>query len=170
MKQYDLIELLQEDTFNTKHESCLNEKEQDYIIYQALSILDSRHELGKKITSPEDTKKYLQLLLAERKAEVFGMLFLNNQHGILAFEELFFGTIDGASVYPRVIAQRALELNAAAVIAVHNHPSGISEPSTADKHITAKIKDALSLLDIRLLDHFIVSTHGTYSFAEHGLI
>ena len=151
-------------------EHQLNDIERDYVVNLALTILSNRHAPGKPLTKPEETAHYLQLQLAEYKREVFAMLFLNNQHYILSFEKLFFGTIDGASVYPRIVVQRALELNAAATIAVHNHPSGLAEPSESDKQITEKIKNALALVDIRLLDHFIVSTLGTYSFAEHGLI
>ncbi len=148
----------------------LTQSEQQSIIATALNILGIQHKKGEPLTSPANTMKYFQLLFAERKNEVFGLLFLDNQHRIICFEELFQGTIDGASVYPRIIVQRALEVNAAAVIATHNHPSGILEPSQADKQITAKIQQSLMAIEIRLLDHFIVSSEGSYSFAEHGLI
>lgn len=148
----------------------LNDLEQQAVIDLARRVLAKRHTPGKAFTKPELAASYFQLHLAEKQFEVFAILFLDTQHRILAFEELFNGTIDGSVVYPRVVAQRALALNAAAVIAAHNHPSGITRPSNADQTITKKLNDALKLLDIRLLDHFIVSAEGTYSFAEHGLI
>ena len=107
---------------------------------------------------------------ANYEHEVFVCMFLDNQHHILACEELFQGTIDSASVYPREVVKRALQLNAAAVIFVHNHPSGIPTPSQADKLITDKLEKALGLLDIRVLDHFIIGGAEQYSFADHGLI
>ena len=97
-------------------------------------------------------------------------MFLDNQHHILKYEELFSGTIDGASVYPREVVKKSLQHNAAAVIFAHNHPSGISEPSQADKLITDKLKQALNLMDIRVLDHFIIGDGQPFSFAEHGLL
>jgi DNA repair protein RadC len=101
---------------------------------------------------------------------VFACLFLDNQNRIIQLVELFRGTIDAASIYPREVAKQALQQNAAAVIFAHNHPSGISEPSIDDKHITEKLKQALGLFDIRVLDHFIIGDGDPYSFAEHGLI
>ena len=125
---------------------------------------------GSVLTSPEATRAYLSNQLRDYPYEVFACLFLDNQHHILEFEELFRGTIDGASVYPREVVKKALDHNAAAVIFAHNHPSGISEPSQADKLITNKLKQALDLLDIRVLDHFIIGDGLPYSFAEHGLL
>jgi DNA repair protein RadC len=122
------------------------------------------------LTSPDVTRAYLSARLRGYSYEVFACLFLDNQHRVMQFEELFRGTIDGASVYPREVAKRALQHNAAAVIFAHNHPSGISEPSQADKKITDKLKQALGLFDIRVLDHFIVGDGSPYSFAEHGLL
>jgi DNA repair protein RadC len=122
------------------------------------------------LTSPDLTRRFLSAQLRDYQHEVFGCLFMDNQHRVLCFEELFRGTIDGASVYPREVVKQALALNAAAVIFAHNHPSGITEPSEADKHITQKLKMALSLVDIRVLDHFIVGDGRGYSFAEHGLL
>ena len=98
------------------------------------------------------------------------MLYLSTRHEILAFREHFHGTIDGATVYPRVIVQAALELNAAAVILAHNHPSGVAEPSEADRQITRKLTQALDLIDIRVLDHIVVSAKAVVSFAERGLL
>ena len=100
--------------------------------------------------------------------EVFAAVFLDNRHRVIAFEELFHGTVDGASVHPRVVARRALVHNAAALIACHNHPSGVAEPSRADRAITARLRDALALVDVRLLDHFVVGDGEVVSFAERG--
>jgi DNA repair protein RadC len=118
------------------------------------------------LTSPEASRAYLRLKMGERKFEVFACVFVDNRHRIIALEELFQGTIDGASVHPRVVVQRALELNAAAVLFAHNHPSGVAEPSMADQRITQRLKDALALVDVRVLDHFIVTAEDSISFAE----
>lgn len=143
---------------------------EDQIIAQALEILARRHRKGAPLSSPADTAAFLQLQLAEREREFFAVLFLNSQHRVIALEELFAGTIDGAAIYSREVVKRALQLNSAAVILAHNHPSGIPEPSQADIAITGRIREALSLVDIRTLDHVIVGTSGTVSFAERGLI
>ena len=146
-----------------------------YAQLQAVLEMARRHtfeilDRGDVLTSPEATRAYLSNQLRHYPHEVFACLFLDNQHHILKFEELFRGTIDGASVYPREVVKKALEHNAAALIFAHNHPSGISEPSQADKLITDKLKEALALLDIRVLDHFIIGDGKPYSFAEHGLL
>jgi DNA repair protein RadC len=125
---------------------------------------------GDALTSPDITRAYLSAQLRGYSYEVFACLFLDNQHRVLKLEELFRGTIDSASVYPREVAKAALQHNAAAVIFAHNHPSGISEPSQADRHITDKLKQALALFDIRVLDHFIIGDGLPYSFAENGLL
>lgn len=125
---------------------------------------------GDSIQNPEQVKQYVQSHLLKHNNEVFAVLFLNNQHQIIQFEELFFGTINAASVHPRVIVQKALSLNAAAVILAHNHPSGVAEPSTADIDITQTIKNAMQLIDVRLLDHLIVASHKVTSMAELGQI
>jgi len=145
--------------------------EDDDLIRQALAILDARLRTTDDVhlTSPEDTRRYLRLHLAEREAEVFCVLFLTNRHRVIAFEEMFQGTIDGATVHPREVVKQALRLNAAAVILAHNHPSGVSEPSRADEAITRRLRDALALVDIRVLDHLIVGENVT-SFAERGLL
>jgi DNA repair protein RadC len=119
---------------------------------------------------PDVTRRYLAARLRGYRYEVFAVLFLDNKHRVIEFEELFRGTIDGASVYPREVVKRALTFNAAAVILAHNHPSGVAEPSDADKQITLRLSKALDLLDIRVLDHFIVGDGRAFSFAEHGLI
>jgi DNA repair protein RadC len=145
-------------------------KKKEWIITAAISLLALQHQKGESLNSPQATKQYLQLLLAGHTREVFGMLFLDNQHRVIVFEELFQGTIDGTSVYPRVVVEQALMHHAAAVIATHNHPAGVCKPSNADRQITKKLQDALALLDIRFLDHIIVSAEGSYSFAESGLL
>jgi DNA repair protein RadC len=146
-----------------------------YAQLQAVLEMARRHtfeelDRGDVLTSPEVTRAYLSNQLRHYPHEVFACLFLDNQHHILKYEELFTGTIDGASVYPREVVKKALQHNAAAVIFAHNHPSGISEPSQADKLITDKLKQALNLMDIRVLDHFIIGDSQPYSFAEHGLL
>jgi len=146
-----------------------------YAQLQAVLEMAKRHyvevlQRGSALTSPEATRAYLSAQLRAYQHEVFACLFLDNQHRVLEFEELFRGTIDGASVYPREVAKRALFHNAAAIIFAHNHPSGISEPSQADKNITEKLKQSLMLFDIRVLDHFIIGDGEPYSFAEHGIL
>lgn len=146
-----------------------------YAQLKAVLEMAKRHfrevlQRGDPLTSPEATRSYLSAQLRGYSYEVFACLFLDNQHRIIQFEELFRGTIDGASVYPREVAKRALFHNAAAVIFAHNHPSGIKEPSQADKQITDKLKQSLELFDIRVLDHFIIGDAEPYSFAEHGLL
>ena len=139
------------------------------IITAARLEINSMFQRGKALTSPDVTRDYLQLRFAHYEHEVFSILWLDTRHHVIAFEELFRGTIDGASVYVREVVKSALRHNAAACIFCHNHPSGIPEPSQSDKHITQRLKDALSLVEIRSLDHIIVGEQ-TYSFAEHGLI
>ncbi|MCB1871161.1 MAG: DNA repair protein RadC, partial [Gammaproteobacteria bacterium] len=122
------------------------------------------------LTSPEETRNYLRLRLAEYKNEVFGCVYLDNRHRIIDVAELFHGTIDGASVHPRVVVQQSLQLNAAAILFFHNHPSGVAEPSHADESITRRLKEALALVDVRVLDHFVVTAGESVSFAERGLL
>ena len=146
------------------------DRQGDLIIEQALAILRERHARGEALTTPNRTAAWLNLELSSEKDEVFACLFLDNRHRVIRFERLFRGTIDGASVYPRVIVRRALELNAAAVILCHNHPSGEPEPSVADEKITRRLKEALALVDVRVLDHFVVAGGRHVSFAERGLM
>ena len=122
------------------------------------------------LESPDVTEQYLKSALRDCSNEVFSCLFLDTRHRVIAFEELFHGTIDGATVYPRVVAEKALRHGAAALIVAHNHPSGVSEPSLADQAITRRLKDALALLDIRLLDHFVVGEGTPVSMAARGLL
>lgn len=125
---------------------------------------------GISLTSPANTIEYLQTVLRDRNREIFTCLFLDTRHRVIAAEDLFQGSIDGACVYPRVVAERALRLSAAAVIVAHNHPSGVSEPSLADQAITRRLKDALLLLEIRLLDHFVVGDGPPVSMASRGML
>jgi DNA repair protein RadC len=144
---------------------------------QLLAVLElSRrylHEVllrSNPLESPQATEQYLKSILRDNPHEVFACLFLDTRHRVIAFEELFHGTIDGATVYPRVVAEKALRHRAAALIVAHNHPSGVSEPSLADQAITRRLKDALALLDIRLLDHFVIGEGTPVSMAARGLI
>jgi DNA repair protein RadC len=125
---------------------------------------------GDPLESPDVTEQYLKTVLRDHPHEVFACLFLDTRHRVIAYEELFHGTIDGATVYPRVVAEKALRHGAAALIAAHNHPSGISEPSIADQAITRRLKEALALLDIRLLDHFVIGDGNPVSMAARGLV
>ena len=125
---------------------------------------------GTALTSPSETLDYLQHILANRRREVFQCLFLDTRHRVICSKELFQGSIDGACVYPRVVAEHALRHNAAAVIVAHNHPSGVAEPSLADQAITRRLKDALALLEIRLLDHFVIGDGATVSMAARGML
>jgi DNA repair protein RadC len=122
------------------------------------------------LTSPGAVRDYLRLAIAEREHEVFVCLWLDAQHRVISFDELFRGTLTQTSVYPREIVKAGLKANAAAVIFAHNHPSGVAQPSQADELLTRNLKDALSLVDIKVLDHFIVAGHQTLSFAERGLL
>ncbi|EGR3865775.1 DNA repair protein RadC [Vibrio cholerae] len=125
---------------------------------------------GDALTSPQQTKLYLSSVLRDRQREAFYILFLDNQHRVIRDEILFEGTIDAASVYPREVVKWALHHNAAAVILAHNHPSGVAEPSQADRRITDRLRDALGLVEIRVLDHFVVGDGEVVSFAERGWI
>ncbi|WP_038052015.1 DNA repair protein RadC [Thioalkalivibrio sp. ALJ1] len=143
-----------------------------YAQLQAVLEMGRRHlaadlERGDALSSPAATRKFLAARLRDYPFEVFGVLFLDNRHRVIAFEELFRGTIDGASVHPREVVRRALHHNAAAVILSHNHPSGVAEPSRSDVSITRRLTDALGLIDVRVLDHLIVADE-IVSLAERG--
>jgi DNA repair protein RadC len=125
---------------------------------------------GEVIRSPSDTEAFLQARLRHLGHEVFCCLFLDNRHRVLRFDELFRGTIDGTSVYPREVVKEALAVNAAAVILAHNHPSGVAEPSQADERITKRLKSALELVDIRLLDHLVIGDGRATSLAARGML
>jgi DNA repair protein RadC len=141
------------------------------VIDEALNILENRlRKPGRGFKSADDTKAYLMLKLAELEHEVFTILYLDTRHRLIEYVELFRGTVDSASVHPREVVKEALKRNAAAVIFAHNHPSGVPEPSEADKQLTNRLSDALRVLDIRVLDHIIVGGMETISFAERGLV
>lgn len=150
----------------------INEVNDNTIIQVALDILEKRISYNTEspvLTSPQASKDYCKLKLAEKESEVFAVIFLDTQHKVIAYEELFQGTINGASVHPREVVRKTLKHNAAALILVHNHPSGIAEPSSADKAITIRLQDALGLIDVKTLDHLVVGSE-VVSFAERGLI
>ena len=126
--------------------------------------------IGEAIQSPKDTEHYLMARLGQLEHEMFCCIYLDNRHRVQHFQELFRGTVDGTSVYPREVVKEALNHNAAAVILAHNHPSGVSEPSQADERITTRLKAALELVDIRILDHIVVGKGTCTSFASRGLI
>jgi len=132
--------------------------------------LKERLRPGALISSPSDSRAFLLASLRDRPHEVFCCLFLDNRHRVLAFDELFRGTIDTAAVYPREIVKQALSRNAAAVILAHNHPSGVAEPSQSDQLITRRIRDALDLVDVRLLDHFVIGDNNCVSLASRGML
>ena len=131
---------------------------------------EERLDRGEEFTTPAHVSRFLALHLRDLPNEAFAVLFLDNRHRRIAFEIMFRGTVDGTSVFPRPIIQRALELNAAAVVLAHNHPSGIAEPSFNDRAMTNRIKDACSHLDIRVIDHFVIGNGEVVSFAERGLL
>lgn len=155
--------------------SCSGVGPTKYARLRAAMELASRQALeevsaGSVLSSPSETRRFLQHHLGSRSREVFTCLFLDSQHRVQRCEDLFLGTLDGAAVYPREVAVRALQYGAAAVIFAHNHPSGVAEPSTADRRITDRLKSALALLDVRVLDHIIIGSGREYSFAEEGLL
>lgn len=140
------------------------------ILDQARRILERRFARGTPISEPRAARDYVAHRLASLEHEVFACLFLDNRHRVLAWDEMFRGTINGASVHPREVVKAALRYNAAAVIVAHNHPSGIAEPSQADTHLTRRLQDALVLVDVRVLDHLVVGGANVVSLAERGLI
>jgi DNA repair protein RadC len=142
----------------------------DRIVYRALKILEERIRSGPVLTSPGAVRDYLRLLLAEREHEVFVCLWLDAQHRLLLAEEIFQGTLTQTSVYPREVVKAALKANAGAVIFAHNHPSGVAQPSQADELITRNLRDALALVDVKVIDHFIVAGAHAIGFAERGLL
>jgi DNA repair protein RadC len=140
------------------------------VIAAAREQLSNRVRRGATLSSPRATRDFLTLKLGTLDHEVFAVIFLDKRHRVISYNEMFRGTIDGASVYPREVVKEALKLNAAAVILAHPHPSGVAEPSQADELITNRLKEALELIDVRILDHIIVAGGDTASFAELGLL
>jgi DNA repair protein RadC len=149
---------------STAHEKCAIARE---LVRRSLhEELEARSAL----TSPSAVRDFLRLTLGGREHEVFVALFLDAQHRVLVAEEMFRGTLTQTSVYPREVVKAALKANAAAVIFAHNHPSGVAEPSQADELLTRQLKEALAMVDVKVLDHFIVAGARTLSFAERGLL
>lgn len=140
------------------------------VIAQALELLACEVKNTDTLTSPEIVKDYLRLQLGDRQHEVFAVVFLDSQHRVIDTVEMFRGTLTQTSVYPREVVIESLQQNAAAVILCHNHPSGCADPSRADETLTQTLKQALALVDVRVLDHFIVTRSSVVSFADRGLI
>ncbi|MEI6300393.1 MAG: DNA repair protein RadC [Betaproteobacteria bacterium] len=140
------------------------------VLAAAHEILATRMTHGDALGSPQAVRDYLRLLLHDRQHEVFVVVLLDAQNRVLVTEEMFRGTLTQTSVYPREVVKVALRHNAAGVIFAHNHPSGVAEPSTADELLTRTLKQALALVDVKVLDHFIVGAGTAYSFAERGLL
>lgn len=138
------------------------------VLEMARRHLDAELREGDMLDTPQAAERYLIAQLRERKREVFAALFLDTRHRVIAYEELFAGSIDSASVHPREVVQAALKHNAAALILAHNHPSGVAEPSRADLHITQRLRDALALVDVRVLDHLVIGNGETVSLAQRG--
>ena len=154
---------------NNQHDYPFKTSELNELLERAADALAEKYKREGTFTNPTNVKEYLKLKLGAHDREVFAVMFLDNQHQLISFEELFFGTIDAASIYPREVLKAALNHNAAAVVFAHNHPSGIAEPSQADKRITQRLVDALKLVDIRVLDHIVVG-EDCVSFAEKGWV
>lgn len=152
------------------HFQVLRPVSTEEILAMARALIKQRFARGQALTNSDATRTYLMLELAPLEHEVFYGVFLDNQHRVLKTERCFQGTVDGASVYPREVVKRALQLNACALILAHNHPSGVAEPSQADQAITQRLIDALKLVDIRVLDHIIIGGADYFSFAERGLL
>ena len=154
----------------TSHEAISRDQE-DAVIAQALGILSARALTpGQFMKDPPTAGQFFRLRLGEESREHFEVAFLDNRHRLIAVERLFSGSVDGAEVHPRVVVQRALALNAVAVMLAHNHPSGNPEPSAADRVLTSRLREALCLVDIRVLDHFVVTATDVVSMATRGLM
>ena len=159
------------------NDSCLESlsdisvQNEDWIVQQAIVLLERRvFKAGPRLERPAAVSAYLRLTLVAEPNEIYVIVIMNSMHDVLAVEPMFHGTINATSVYPRVVLQRALQLNAAAVIFAHQHPSGTTEPSNADRLLTEQLKTALALIDVRVLDHFVIGQGTPYSFAESGLL
>lgn len=162
---------LRSEDLPTYCQTTCDRKEEDMVIDTAISFLERRLRTpGETMTSPSTARNLLKLRLAELPHEVFACLWLDSQHRVIAYEEMFRGTLNQTSVYPREVLKAALKHNAAAVVFSHNHPSGVAEPSRADELLTTELKSALAMIDVRVLDHIIVGGTATTSFAERGLI
>lgn len=157
-------------TVDADSPSGLRAASSEEVMAAAKRIMSQRFRRGAALESPNATRHYLVHRLGERGHEVFAVLFLDNRHRLIECQEMFRGTIDGASVHPREVVKEALRLNAAAVILAHNHPSGVCEPSQADQLITQRLRDALALVDVRVMDHLIVAGTDALSMSERGLM
>lgn len=142
----------------------------DQILEAARQVVDLRMRRGSMFSSPVEVRGFFRDKLAGLEREVFAVAFLDTRHRLIDYAELFFGTVDGAEVHPRVVVREALLRNAAALVISHNHPSGNVEPSAADRALTERLKQALALVDVRLLDHIIVGGHETMALAERGWV
>lgn len=138
------------------------------VLHEARKVIARRVKRGTTFASPQVAREFLSVKLADREHEVFVLVMLDTQHRLIEALEMFRGTIDGASVYPREVVKEALARNAAAVILAHNHPSGVGEPSAADRMLTERLKQALALVEVRVIDHLIVAGNDVTSFAERG--
>ncbi len=156
--------------FHSLTPAALSSTEKSAVVALALSVLSQRCRRGRAFKSPGHFVDFLRLKLAGRRNEVFGVIFLDTRHHLIDIAEIFKGTIDAATVHPRVVLQQALDRNAAAVALFHNHPSQVAEPSESDRALTERLSRALALVDIRLLDHFVVTDGKVVSFAERGWI
>jgi DNA repair protein RadC len=157
-------------TLYVKDSGGFREACDEEILHRAQGVLGKRFRLGSPVlTSPARTREFLRIRLGALDYEVFGCLHLDKRHRLITAEDLFRGTIDGASVHPREIVRSVILHGAAALVLYHNHPSGQASPSQADELITARVREGLALIDVRVLDHIIVG-ESTYSFAEHGLL
>lgn len=148
----------------------LRPQEQNALVHCALRVMQWRYRPGQELAQPEDVARFLRMELAQEPNEVFATIYMDGRHRVLAFVRHFFGTIDSAHVHPRVIVQTALKFNAAAVILAHNHPSGEATPSRNDELVTQQLTSALRLVDVRVLDHFVVTATDSVSFAERNLL
>lgn len=163
--------ILERDNTNTQNGTTLSARE-ERAIYRAMRILEMymKRQPGEALNSTSEVRKYLTLKLAQEEREQFLVMFLDAQHRLIEAETMFYGTLTQTSVYPREVVRRALHHNAAAVLLAHNHPSGVATPSMADKLLTDALKQILSQIDVRVLDHFIVAGREVLSFAERGLL
>ena len=159
-----------DDRFRSLKPASLSPAEKSSVVALALSVLSQRFRRGRAFKNPGDAEDFLRLKLTGRRNEVFGAIFLDSRNRFIEIAELFRGTIDGATVYPRVVLQHALDHNAAAVVFFHQHPSGVAEPSESDRLITKRLRQALALVDVRVIDHLVVADGEVFSMARHGWI
>ena len=158
------------DRFGSLTPAALSSGEKSAVVALALQILSQRCRRGRAFGNPADVEAFLRLKLTGRRNEVFGAVFLDTRNRYIDIAELFRGTIDGAAVYPRVVLQQALDRNAAAVVLFHQHPSGVAEPSESDRAITERLSQALALVDVRVLDHLVVTDGEVVSMARRGWV